>query len=293
MAVVLVAGAIAIRQAVVGGDGASGASKDDPTPAGPPRVACAPDLATVCDRLAAAGKIAKAPPTLEVGDAADPPEGIDGWITWDPAPRVAEFADRNDTVWERADAVAHGRLAVAGTADALAEACGTARTWACVAGAPRKGPSVGVGDPSSAEGLARLAPLVKAVNQGDLAQLVGRVREVVDSPQLGQAGAGEMATRLVTQPGAVDLVVAPTTLLADAVGTPQGRSRDLQLRAIDPELDATVVVATRPGAEAPSAEAICKAAGKELAAVGAVTCGGPLLTDKLAGLLYQVHRSVG
>ncbi|MFN8019056.1 MAG: hypothetical protein U0P45_13170 [Acidimicrobiales bacterium] len=291
VAVGLVVGAIIIRQAVVGGgsDGEAGPG----APAGLPRVASAPDLAAVCLRLAAERLIASGTPALGVDGAAKPPEGLDGWITWDPGPRVADYADRNDTVWEQAQPVAHGRLAVAGTEAALDDACGTESTWSCVATAPRDGATVGVGDPSSAESLARLAPIVKSTNRGDLPALTSQVRDLVDSPQLGQGDAAEMADRMVTQPGSVDLVVGPAALLAKAMGTPQGKARGIAMRIPDPLAEAMVVLATVPDAKAPSATAICRAAVAELAGAGAGSCGGTLLTEKLAGLLYQVHERVG
>ena len=92
-AVILVCAAVLVRGALADDDGGSGGGSGT---GGAPVVACTADLASVCDALAEAGTIAADPPRLDLDGAAQPPAKLDGWITWEPAPLVVDFATGDD-----------------------------------------------------------------------------------------------------------------------------------------------------------------------------------------------------
>ena len=142
-AVVLVAVAVALRTTVLDdGDATSGGGGGG----GAPKVACTPDLAEVCAALAEAGHIAEEPITLDLDGATEPPEDLDGWITWDGAAGVANL-DAPGT-WQDPVAVAGAPLAVArrtGPVPGLPSGCtAEAPSWRCVVDSALDGAAVGV-----------------------------------------------------------------------------------------------------------------------------------------------------
>ena len=106
-AVALVAVAVLVRATVLDGGDGSGSGGGG----GAPRVACTPDLVAVCAALADAGAIARDPIALDLDGATEPPADLDGWLTWDGAPGVAN-EDAPGT-WQDPVAVAGSPLAVA------------------------------------------------------------------------------------------------------------------------------------------------------------------------------------
>src|SRR5690606_14409845 len=132
-------------------------------------------------------------PELDLPDAAEPDDEIDAWITWNPAPQVANFAHSQrgvPAVWGEPVPLgsAPEGVLISGTDDAaLRRRCQEGLTWPCLAGSVDD-LTVGVGDPASAEGLARLAPFASALAEGDdPATLdVGALDRVVRSPATGQ-----------------------------------------------------------------------------------------------------------
>ena len=290
-AFVLIALAIFIRGLVVGDDGGSDGHKkgdDGSTPV----VACTPELVEVCDALADDGQIAADPPTLDLDDAAAPPTEVDGWITWNPAPAIANFDAGQVPVWDESDALGSARLAALldpATEDVL-RGCDGDSVWVCVARSPSDGLTIGVGEPSTAEGLSRLAPLAEALAP-DLdpeALPSSDLRAIVASSD-SQTDAATMSG-YATQPGRISIVVGPEDLLGAIASTNQGVERELQVAVATPEAKATVVVAPRVGRDLDLADA-CEddAVADALRSVGVVPCRGKA-SDELAGFLYNVRE---
>jgi len=300
-AVCLVAVALLVRSAIVGGDdgGGSGGGAGD----GRPTVACEPDLAEVCELLARDGVIGADPPTLSLADAAAPPDDVDAWITWDPAPALADFDAGGDGVWAETGLLASGPLRLLGTAPDLDVACGTEPPWTCLQEAAEAGQAIGVGDPTTAEGLARLLPVARTyATDDDPATLdAAGLRALIESPVGGQRDARRMARSLATAPGRLSLVVGPGDVLASEAQSAQGRARALLVASPSPTTRASIVAAGRRSGQTDEiAEAVCdRDTGSMtevqaiLSGVGATTfCEGELATDQLAGFLYQVREKV-
>lgn len=103
------------------GTGSNNGSKDRPV------VACTPDLASVCESLAAKGKITAADGDLDLTSGIDAFAKVDGWITWDPAPSIDNFrAPADEARWEGAQPIASSERSILldpRTSAALATAC--------------------------------------------------------------------------------------------------------------------------------------------------------------------------
>jgi hypothetical protein len=241
-AVALVALAVLVRGRLIH-DGGNG---NGPTKAASERpvVACTPDLTRICEALAASGTIAEDPPALDLDRAAAPPDKIDGWITWSPAPDIAELDVRGDAVWGRAVVLGSAELGVLAVPGTLG--CPGPVAWSCLAEKATTGTTVGVGLVTTAEGLARLAPLQPSLARGgdptDVDAELGRA--ILDAPS-GQDDAASMVNRAITQPGALDAVVAPLPAATSAAATPQAEGRKLQALQAVPTQRVAVVLATR------------------------------------------------
>lgn len=292
----LIALAIFVRGLLVddgeGGGGSQGRTSDGSAPV----VACTPDLASVCEALADDGQIAAEPPSLELAGAAEPPADVEGWITWDPAPQVANFDAGQQAVWGASEALGSAPLAALADSEAfsyLRSGC-AAVDWNCFATRfVRDGFTVGVGDPTTAEGLARLAPLAASLSP-DLAPDGLRaedLRRIVESTT--QDEAATMA-RAATQPGLVGMVVGPKGLLDRVADTAQGKARALGVEVLAPRTTATIVLTSRAGrdlgdlAEACDVDEVAAA----LRAAGVVPCEDGRGKDDRAGFLYQVRKKV-
>lgn len=299
-AVALVAVAVLVRSALSGDDdgggGGGGSSADRPV------AACTAELADVCEALADAGAIAADPPTLELADAAQPPEGVDAWITWSPAPALAGFdADPQDpsAVWPEVAALASEPLAVALVPGPASEACGADPTWACLAeaAAGSSGLRIGVGRPSTAEGIARLSPLARALAEDDDASTldVGALDALLEGPVNGQEAVAAGIRTLITTRGELDAVVGLERALADAAATPQGAQRGIVVATPSPEAAIAVVVAGRSEAAVERILDRCDDATDALAALGLTQACDDASEpdDALAGFLWQVRREVG
>ena len=298
-AFVLIALAVFVRGLLVGDDGdASGA--DGPKGDGSaPVVACSPELAIVCGALADAGDIAPDPPTLDLDEASSPPAEIDGWITWNPAPQIANFDAGQAPIWAAPQPL--GRATLAALVDpaseaALIDACNEPTVWACIAQAPASDLTVGVGEPATAEGVSRLSPIASAVTPDrDPDQIpVSELLDLIEGPS-SQADATTMS-RAATQVGIVSIVVGPEDVLSRAASTNQGKARKLQVAVATPKATATVVLAARAGHEDDLDALACRdladAADEALRSVGVEPCTGQA-SDALAGFLYQVQKKVG
>lgn len=303
-AFVLIALAIFVRGRFVGSD--DGGSSDGPRAdrdAGRPTVACSPEVIAVCDALADAGRIAADPPALDLPAAAQPPADVDGWITWDPAPQVANFVSSpngTSTVWGEAEVLgsAPQRVLVdAATRADLAGACAPSTTWACLAGLAAT-QSIGVGDPATAEGLARLAPFASALAEDDDYNTLdaAALDDVVLSPAAGQVDAATGATRLATQPGFLSMVTGPEALLKRQAATEAGRARDLRVIEPTPSTNMVLVLAPRAGRagdlDGLACEDLPEPAEEAVTIAGMATCTGAA-DPALAGFLYQVQKKVG
>jgi hypothetical protein len=295
----LIALAIFVRGRLVD-DGGKGDGSDRPDPTGDtalPVVACTPDLVDVCDALAADGKIDADPPVLDLPGAADPDDAIDGWITWSPAPAIADFAAGQPAVWADPAVLGSARNAVlidAAAVDQLPPGCAASPTWSCLIGVD--GLTVGVGEPSTAEGIARLTPIARTfASDDDYTTLdTGALDDLVAGPD-DQRSAAEMAKQM-TQPGFVSMTTGPSALLARQAKTPQGEQRGLRVLAPSPKATLTVVLAPRRGRAGRLDGLACTDLSgqvtKAIAAAGLAACTGSA-SDALAGFLYQVQRKVG
>lgn len=302
-AFVLIALAIVVRSLLVGDDDGGGSDGPKKSNDGTlPVVACTPELIEVCDTLAAEGRIADDPPELDLPKAAQPPSDIDAWITWNPAPQIANFVHSptlTPRIWSTAEAFGSASeviLADGSTATSLASDCKATTTWACLGElAPEL--SIGVGDPATSEGIARLAPFAQAfATEDDPATLDdGALDAIVRSPAEGQSDAVAMATRLTTRVGSLSMVAGPDALMKRQTSTPAGQTRGLKVIASSPKSTMTVVLAARAGREDELADLGCKdlpkPAKSALTTVGVATCTGSTSTA-LAGFLYQVQKRV-
>lgn len=299
-ALVLIGGALFVRTKVGGDDGggSDGPGRTDPTAT---VVGCTEDLMAVCDALVAADLIADDPPTIDLAGAVEPADEVDGWITWDPAPGVANAAAEVDgapTPWSETVALGSARrsaLFEPRAYNGLVDAC-TKVDWACIA--ERAGPAtgIGVGRVDTAEGLARILPLAFALApDGDYQQLDDvQLEALLDSPSLGQADTATMATQLATVPGASVAVVGPRPALEAAAATTQGRSRSLRVVTPSTAGEMTALVATRTGRDLGEVSGWCEVdeVAAALTELGLQPCQGEP-DDRLAGFLYQVREKVG
>ncbi|WP_421119319.1 hypothetical protein ACE2AJ_18455 [Aquihabitans daechungensis] len=300
-AFVLIALAIFVRGLLVdddgGGGGSNGPGKDDD---GPPVVACTPELMAVCDALAAEGdisdtKAARKVRTLDLEGASAPDSKIDGWITWDPAPQIANFDAGQNEVWAESEALGSARLAALldpATADALTAACRRDTVWACVAEAPVAGLTIGVGEPDTAEGLSRLYPLAAALTADLDAQALDAndLRDLVKGPT-SQADAETMA-RSATQPGQVSIVVGPEVVLGRIGSSAQGQNRKLRTSVAKPKTTATIVIAPRSGRDVGDLADACEDddVAEALRAAGVEPCSDDRDDVDRAGFLYLVRE---
>lgn len=241
-AIGLIVGAIFLRGALAGDDSADDRAGGDRGSgnSGAPVVACEPDLQSVCDALVDEGAITAAPALGLSGAAADDLV-VDGWITWDPAPGVANF-DRPDT-WADTQALASAPLGVLSAAGS--GLCGPTSTWLeCVVASVEQGAPVGVGNGTTAQSLARLHPIAGAFvpDEGDFTQVsASALRSVIDSTQLSQTDYARQVNTFLTQRGALQLVVGPVPALDAAAG----RQASATVATPTPAAQLTAVVATR------------------------------------------------
>lgn len=300
-AFVLIALAIFIRGQLVDDDGGGSKGDEQGEDGSAPVVACTPDLVAVCDALAADGAIAASPPTLDLPDAAEPPTDIDGWITWSPAPQIANFTVQPDKVWATPRVLGWAVDAVLidpSSASELPAPCRAQPTWACLADAA-PGLSVGVGDPSTSEGIARLAPFAQTfATDDDYTTLdADGLDDLVTSPPDGQADAAEMAARLTTRPGSLSMTSGPNDLLVAQTRTSQGEQRGLRVLTPAPRTRLVVVLAPRVGRSDALDDLDCAADPPDalvdpLDELGIQACEGSA-DDALAGFLFQVQKKVG
>lgn len=286
-AVALVVVAVVVRQGVLGGGDMTGRQATE----GSPVVACAPALTSICDDLARAGRIAADPPVLDLGETPD--EGVDGWITWDPAPALANL-DTPQT-WGAATALGSAELGILATTAGVPAACATTRTWSCLGDAWAGGSTaVGVGEPDSAGGLARIHPLAAALvpDGGDFTQIpASSVQAIVTSPAAGQADLEAQITTILTARGALTALVGPLPRLQLVASRPGASG--LRALAVTPPSRATVVVTSRNGRSLdPGRLAAALRTTTTLSDLG-LTPGGTVGGDELAGDLYQVRLKAG
>jgi len=298
-AIALVAVAVLIRSALVG-DGEQSSNSGGGSGGDRPVVACTADLMTICEALEADERIAKNSPTLDLDGASDPDAGIDAWITWDPAPQIANFDAGEPAVWQAAEPLGQARLSIAGTSAELSVACPDGVAWACLANVPAVNLTVGVGKPTTSEGLARLSPLAQTLAEDlDPASLSPAAQGLVLGPVQGQFDAATMATQLVTFPGRSNFVVGPAAVLEARVQTEQGRARQLTVTDPAPAAAATIVIAPRRDGGADRVVDACDPDDESsgfsdaLRVVGATKrCAGTLADEQLAGFLFQVREKV-
>ena len=307
-AVCLVALALVARSALSGDDNGSDGNGGGGGRGDRPVVACVSDLAEVCRALADRGAIAADPPTLDLDEAAAPDEKIDAWITWDPAPGIANI-DGPET-WGEPQVLGGGALTILsnrGDLATLRSGCGAALTWACVADTPKSGLAVGVGDGQSAESLARFYPVAASLVPAgeDFTSLTStQLRAVVDSPANGQDRLKAQVKTLLTAPGSLNVVVGPRPGLEAALRTPRGQA--MVTSAPTPTGDSmTAVIVSRvdtdgsrsDGSESKGLKASAvlgvDEASQALRAAGVEPGTGSLAPPDRAGELYAVRKKVG
>jgi hypothetical protein len=286
-AVVLIVAAVAVRSLLAGDDGpASGGGGGS---AARPVVACTPDLRSVCEALVADGAITAAPGPLDLAGAAEPPAEVTGWITWDPAPGVVNF-DRPDTWLAPGVPLASaplGVLAASGPGQ-----CPPTTTWAaCVVAGADAGLAVGIGPGTTAQGLARLEPVARALvpAQGDFTTIpTASLRRVLDSPQIAQADLVTQLNTFLTRRGALNLVVGAVPALRTAAA----RQTTATVASPTPAATLTVVLATRTraGTDPLPADLVLDSdrAATALEALGLAAGTGSAAPPARAGELYAV-----
>ncbi|MCU1453938.1 MAG: hypothetical protein JWN46_2084 [Acidimicrobiales bacterium] len=296
-AALLITAAVILRSHLTASSSGSGG----PRAAGKrPAVACTPELDDVCQALADGGVITKVAP-FDLTTAAANAGKVDAWLTYGAAPAIAAFDAGAPSAAEgpfrgRLTAIADAPLAVLTSADVLGPTCPVRTlTWACLA-TKTAALKVGVGEPSTAEGSARLAPLAAALSPAlrfdDVAGTT--VQALVDDPN-PQAAASDQADLLVLQgTAALSFVVGPSARLARAAATPQGQAKGLVVLAPTPAARITVVLAaTLTDSDVRAVvDALARgAAAQALAAAGFSSAAqAPLPTELQAGFLYQVRK---
>ncbi len=301
-AIALVAAAFVARSLIAGDDGSG--SGGGGGGGGRPVVACTPDLMAVCDALVADERIAADPPELDLGDeAAAARVGdrvIDGWITWDPAPRIANFDAEeagSPEPWDAGNVVMSDRLALLlETAQrvALAESCGGAITWFCLGRSGDVPASIGVGQVSSAEGLARLAPIAKSLDLNDLNDVdTSALSRLLEGPPAGQSAVASQTDLLVVRGrGEVGSVVGPRRALDAATETVRGGN--LSVVEMSPDAGVSVVLVSHAGFDLGDLPEQVRegASGEALGALGVAGSPLELVNDELAGFLFKVRAEL-
>ncbi|MCU1357314.1 MAG: hypothetical protein JWM89_2732 [Acidimicrobiales bacterium] len=295
VALALVVGAAYLRS-VLHDDQADGNATNHGS--GTPVVACTPDLQPVCDALAAKGAIAAHTPTLDLDRASDPAaiKDLDGWITWDPAPGIAD-ADATDRAWDQPLVMGSAPMVLLVADNARPASCRAKVTWGCLAGSAPTETAIGLGDPRAAEGIVRIAPVATELSTDrDYTTLNSNKLQALLSGPLVAVGEDAMAqgTALITQNGSLAGVVGPKLLMDRLASGPRaGRATS---EPVTPRFDATVVLAPRAGGDGIGNLGDCSgraAADAALRGAGVEPCTGKLAADDLAGFLYQVRKKVG
>lgn len=287
-AVALVAVALLVRSWLAGDGGSGDGGSGDGGSKVRPVVACTPDLAAICEALADDGRIADDPPTFDLDDPEVPPD-VDGWITWDPAPRIDDLGPSTGAdTWEPAAALGASPLALLVPSDVqFGDDC----AWDCVLSFTQGDPSftIALGSPTTAEGLARWHPVADAlVADGSFVDLdSGAIRRIQDGPQ--QAQDSITLDTFLTQQGLADLYLHTEGTLRRAADRQQARDRGLTVFVPDPETMATVVVASRAGeGSAALADEIGGEALTDALDAAGVNPGGTLVDEARAGDLWQL-----
>ena len=296
-AVCLIAVGLLVRSQLGGSD--SGDGPKGTNGGGRPVVACDPSLSAVCDALAEAGRIAANPPTLDLAGAAKPDAKIDAWITWDPAPGIANV-DAPDT-WATAEVLGSAPVAILSSPADLTKlraACEADVTWPCVAHPDSSGLAVGVGDVKSAEGLARFYPLAASLvapGQDFTSLTSSQLRAPVNSPADGQGPLADQVRTLLTAPGALNVVVGPQGAFEAARATPRGAGLVVTIpKEAGATMSATIVRRTGSKAKSLTAAQVraVDPAATALRAAGLTGAPAALAPPERAGQLYAVRQKV-
>lgn len=285
-AVALIAVALLVRSWLADDDAEGGGSAGGSGGGsnGQPVVACTSDLAAICEALADDGRIAEDPPTLDLADSDDPPT-VDGWITWDPAPFVVnENAGQGASIWSEPEVLGSAPLGVLLYPDDDTE-FDTDCNWTCITERVGQDWPVGVGSPSTSEGLARWRPLAQAlVDASDGAAGIpqARIDAILNSPANPQNDL--TLQQFLTGPGRATAYIGLGPVLSDALG-----SRGLELVEPEPATTAAVVVAARNGEESVTlADHLGGDALNDALAQVGVTPGGTLVDEDEALGLWHV-----
>lgn len=291
-ALALVALAIVARTQFGGDSGGGGSSGG-----GKPVVACTPDLMSVCDALAEAGKIANDPPTLDLDKAAAPAPEIDAWITWDAIPGVANFdadADGRSDVWGTSIVLGASPLAVStrrSGAVPLPDGCSMAALmWACLNNPDTSSLTVGVGTGRTAESLVRLYPIAATLIpvDGDIRDVTStQISAIIDSPTAARFKRpfAEEITLQRQGPAQLDVVVAPLGALSKVSG----------LTTVQPdggiEMVAVLTLARGSDLDPNKAAALGKRGTDAISELGLEPGTGSLAPAERAGDLFALRKA--
>jgi hypothetical protein len=263
-AVVLVVGAVLIRNRIIdGGDGGGGGGGGGD---GGVTLACVTELEEACEALADAEDdvevvVEDAGTTLEKLTAGD--SGYDGWLTFDPWPAVVAAGRPAQSLGDQGDGLAAAELLIAVPDNA--DPCGGPVTWRCL------------GD--------------TAVNGGYFG------RTDVFTNDFEEPGFDSWYNNLTAADDRDDplgalLLVYPPTRLYDAVGTDRaqfdasvpGSRADGRLDVAEPDPLAAAVVVMAPVAGADGGERIAELAGNDALAEGLADLGWDVGSSPSANL---------
>lgn len=261
-AVGLVAGAVVLRGAIAGDDGADGAD------GAPGVIWCDPLLGDACTAAAEGAGVGSQVKMIEPGDALDqlsdpdsqsPPPSI--WATAGDWPATLAASDPNAEIpsFGPPALVASTPLVVAAKGpnlELLEAACPETVTWACLADsagqdATELGGAAPLGEfrlghvvPPSSAGLVTLAGLAGTIPDDDAppdradvtSQPFARLLDRIDSGDLGVASVSAIK-KFTTTPGAASVLIAP-----EAEVTGPAKARGYQVRPVEPVVGLTAEV---------------------------------------------------
>lgn len=300
-AIALVGAALFGRGLLRGSDSGGGPSgQGSKGGSGLPVVACTPDLAEICQALAADDKIAPGTDPLDLDGAAAPPPKVEGWIAWDPASQIANLDAGGAERWAESKPVMSARLATvtsdAGRTDLSGAPCpvenfdSPPKVAPCVQALVNGRVTLGVGDGSTSESIARLVTIGPAfVDNGEPDRAT--LRAIADgAPRPGTAQ--EQATSQTQRALGASVVFGPIDALQRVAQKPGGRNGGLEVRPVGGQV-MEVVLAARVGRDLTNVVDASQSEG--LATVRkrlGLSAGSAASNNVDPGVMYQVWKAL-
>ncbi|MGI8755899.1 MAG: hypothetical protein ACR2MB_08575 [Acidimicrobiales bacterium] len=301
-AIALVGVALFGRELLRGSDSGSGPSGTGSNGnGGLPVVACTPDLDEICHALADDGKIAKGTDTLDLDGAAAPPPKVEAWITWDPAPQVANVEAGGAERWAEAKPMMSAPLATVtwetGRAELSKARCPVGnferprQVATCMTAILNSQVTLGVGDGSTSESIARLITIGPAFvdnnGQADRATL----RAIAGGAPL--SGTAKVQATAQTQPArGASVVFGPESALKDIAQKPAGRNSGLEVHPLGDQV-MEVVLAPRRGGDLTNVADASQSDGLAPVRKKLGLSIRPVASNKVdAGVMYQVWKAL-